>query len=234
MHLFEGHYTIGFVGLAVTVAAFHLAIPQLKINQRTLNVARKWLVPPKCRGDFDVLAGEPIWRGHSVKTLLEHVTLAHYNRAELINWKMDDDTYRRFVLSPLIDSGSREELSWRRLLWENFHPRVRREQSPESAAKIVARYLREQVTISPDALHGLGVESIWKLHVADAAGFERIYVAAWRSVGIPARFDSSGHTEFWAGDQWVSAPRPLISSLTQASVLWRFSLRCLLCKASRK
>ena len=36
-----------------------------------------------------------------MKTLLEHVELANYNRG-LVNWKVDEQVYREFVLSAQI------------------------------------------------------------------------------------------------------------------------------------
>jgi hypothetical protein len=57
--------------------------------------------------------------------LLEHVELAHYN-PEHINWKLDEQVYPEFVLSAQIDPGADGDLNWRRPLWENFYPRIRR------------------------------------------------------------------------------------------------------------
>jgi len=50
------------------------------------------------------------------------------------------------------------------------------------------------------------VPLIWLKQTADEAGFEIIYVAALRSVGVPARLDSNSHAEFWDGNKWQSAP----------------------------
>ena len=61
---------------------------------------------------------------------------------------MDDELYRDFVLSPVITGKSDEQLNWRRLLWEEFYPRIRHESSPEEAANIVLKHLRERVVIS--------------------------------------------------------------------------------------
>jgi hypothetical protein len=163
--------------------------------------------------DFEILSANPIWQGKPLKSLLEHVELANYNRNELINWKVDDQIYNEFVLSPIIDAASTGELNWRRPLWENFYPRIRKENSPETAAEIVVRFLRERVTItahlnSPQP----GIESIWKHQITDEKGFDIIYVAALRSVGVGARLNVSGQAEFWTGQKWQNAPRPLASS----------------------
>ena len=45
--------------------------------------------------------------------------------------------------------------------------------------------------------------------MTDMAGFERIYVAALRSVGIAAQLGAQGQAEVWTGAVWQVAPRPL-------------------------
>ena len=158
--------------------------------------------------------------------MLEHVELAGYNR-ELINWRVDETNYQDFVLSSTIEpstlnpvkergphgalrSQPSTALNWRRPLWEEFYPSIRHESSPEDAAKIVVRHLRERVTIAalPDLPHD--VPEIWLKQITDEAGFEIIYVAALRSVGVPARLDPHQETEFWDGDKWRAAPRPSV------------------------
>ena len=92
------------VAAALGQTALHLVPPCLPVGDRTLSIARKHLVQAGERSDFEYLAAAPLWRGQSLKTLLEHVELAHYNR-ELVNWKLDDQVYREFVLSPIIAEG---------------------------------------------------------------------------------------------------------------------------------
>jgi predicted esterase len=131
---------------ALALTGLHVIAPRLPISKRTLAVARKHRVPPGQQSDFEFLAAKPCWPGKPLKTLPEHVELANYNR-ELINWKLDEPVYQQFVLSPEIDPALDGDLNWRRALWENFYPRIRREQGPEAAAEIVVRFLRERVTI---------------------------------------------------------------------------------------
>jgi hypothetical protein len=52
-------------------------------------------------------------------------------------------------------------LNWRRPFWEESYPRIRHESSPEDATKIVARHLRERVTIAtlPNPPHD--IPTIW-------------------------------------------------------------------------
>jgi len=54
------------------------------------------------------------------------------------------------------------------------------------------------------------IPEIWLRQLTDAAGFQIIYVAALRSVGVPARLDSRQQAEFWTGSQWQPAPAPAI------------------------
>lgn len=59
------------------------------------------------------------------------------------------------------------------------------------------------------------VETAWRRQMTNAKGFERIYVAALRSVGVPARLNPQGRAEFWTPTGWQSAPRPLIESFVK-------------------
>lgn len=199
---------------ALALTALHLLTPQFQINDITMNVAREFLMQPKQRTDFEYLATQPIWRGQRLQNLLAHVELAGYNR-ELVNWQLDDKTYQDFVLSPVINlSTANSQLptsfNWRRPLWEEFYPRIRHETSPEDAANIVVRHLRERVTIAdlPNLPHD--VPTIWLRQITDETGFKTIYVAALRSIGVPARLDLNGHAEFWDGDKWQIAPQPSV------------------------
>jgi hypothetical protein len=193
--------------LAGGLTALHLVTPQLAITERTLAITRNHLLTPKARADFDYLAAQAGWSGQPVRTLRQHAELANYNR-DLVGWKLDDELYREFVLNPFIDSASGAELHWRRELWESFYPRIRRETSLPAAAEIVGRYLGERVKISTGNRTPGGVVSIWQSQTTDARGFETIYVAALRSVGIPARLSPSGKAEFWNGAEWLPAPGP--------------------------
>jgi predicted esterase len=211
-----GRYEIAFRWLVVLLAtwalvetAIHLVPPYFSVNERTLAVARKFLVQPKKRADFEYLAVQSIWQGEKLKTLLEHVELANYNR-DLINWQLDDKIYQDYVLSPVITGDSKEQLNWRRSLWEEFYPHIRHESSPEDAARIVVRHLRERATITtlPNLPHD--APNIWLKQITDEAGFEIICVAALRSVGVPARLDTKNHAELWDGNKWQTTPEPSI------------------------
>jgi hypothetical protein len=205
------------VTAALGQTALHLVPPRLAITPRTLAIARKHLVQPKERSDFEFLAAKPFWPGKRLKILLEHVELANYNR-ELINWKLDDQIYRDYVLSPEIDPAADGDMNWRRPLWENFYPRIRKENSPEDAAEIIVRFLRERVTIAEGDRFPLEIADIWQRQITNARGFEAVYVAALRSAGVPGRLDSRHRAEFWTGARWQAAPRPLLEAWAAASV----------------
>ena len=194
---------------ALMETALHLALPHFRVSERTLAMARKFLVEPKERADFEALAGQPIWRGQKLGILLGQVELVNYNR-ELINWQLDDKMYRDYVLSPTIKFST--DFDWRRPLWEEFYPRIRHESSTGSAAQVVVRHLRERVTIADIPNPPREVSLIWRRQITDEAGFEIIYVAALRSVGVPARLDANGRAEFWEGSQWSAAPGPAMVS----------------------
>jgi hypothetical protein len=207
---------------ALALTAVHLVTPHFSVNDQTLALSRRFLVQPEERADFKYLATQPIWHDQKLQVLLTHVELAAYNR-ELINWQLDDKTYRDYVLSPIIEPSILSSLSghngattdhlstglnWRRPLWEEFYPRIRRENSTEDAARIVVRHLRERVTIAdvPNLPHD--VPTIWLRQITGETGFEIIYVAALRSVGVPARLNSQHRVEFWDGTKWKIAPPP--------------------------
>jgi len=196
---------------ALAESALHLVPPDFSVSNATLSIARRYLVQSKQRNDFESLATRPIWQGEKLKTLLEHVELAGYNR-ELINWHLDDKIYRDYVLSPVITAHTGEQLNWRRQLWEEFYPRIRHESSPEAAAAIVARHLRERLTIAPDYPKQSGVETMWRHQIVNQEDFEIIYTAALRSVGVPARLNAANRTEFWDGKNWQPAPCPVLET----------------------
>jgi transglutaminase-like putative cysteine protease len=117
-----------------------------------------------------------------------------------------------YMLSPVITGNSGEQLNWRRPLWEEFYPRIRHESSPEAAARIVVRHLRERVTIAPDYPRQPDVQTTWHRQIMNPDDFEVIYTAALRSVGVPAQLDAGKRAEFWDGKDWQPAPRPVLET----------------------
>ncbi len=204
-------FAIVFFATSLVNAAIHLAVPYFSVSDNILMLARKYLVKGKINADFEFLATQSIWREQKLKTLLGHTELAGYNRA-LINWQVDNETYRNWVLSPIITGKPGEKPNWQRLLWEEFYPRVRREHSPEDAATIVARHLRERITIVSVWPASSDVSTIWLQQLTDLSGFQIIYVAALRSIGVPARLDTHGDAEYFDGNAWNKAPAPAITN----------------------
>ncbi|HAO79147.1 MAG TPA: hypothetical protein DCQ92_09260 [Verrucomicrobia subdivision 3 bacterium] len=205
------HWLAGILAvLAAAQTTVYLGTPFLPVGDGTLAIARHCLIQRNESGDFEFLSANAVWRGKQLKVLLEHVRLANYNR-QLINWKLDDKMYQDFVLSPVIAGDTNEQLDWRRPLREEFYLRTRHESSPEDAAKIVMKHLRERVTIATLPNPPQDVPGIWLKQITDATGFEIIYVAALRSVGVPARLDSNNHAEFWDGNKWQTAPAPSVT-----------------------
>ena len=115
--------------------------------------------------------------------------------------------YRDFVLSPWVEPG-RVEAGWRRTLWEYFWPRVQRSATPDAAARIVVRELRTRVAVGSIAPGGNGIGDAWRQRCTDERGFEALYVAALRAVGIAARRAESGTIELWRDNRWIPAPVP--------------------------
>jgi pimeloyl-ACP methyl ester carboxylesterase len=196
---------------ALAETAIHLVSPRFSVSSTTLSIARRLLVQPKERTDFEFLAGQSTWHGEKLKTLLENAELAGYNRG-LSNWRLSDKIYRDYVLSPAITGSSTEEFNWRRMLWEEFYPRIRHESLPRDASRIVVHHLRERLTISRLANPFHNVQDIWLKQITDEIGFEIIYVAALRSVGVPARLDLSGRAEFYDDNKWQLAPQPSVTN----------------------
>ena len=193
-----------------------LAIRPVFMVERTGNHAwtEVWIPEAKQWRAYD---GGPVRRaneagmGKRLGALLDHVELADLQRKQFYP-KVDKSTFQTYVLSPGIDRLPLTEIDWRRPLWEHFYPRVRSEHDPLAAAQTIIRSLRERVGISPDYPYRVGVETIWTQGMTDATGFERIYVAALRSVGIAAQLGAKAQAEIWTGTAWQPAPRPFTLS----------------------
>lgn len=196
---------------ALGETALQVVLPRVPASPAALRMARGHLVPPKQIADFDWLASQPAWASKKVKTLLENVDLANYNR-ELVDWKVGEAEYREFVLSPLIGPAFDGQLAWRRPLWESLYPRIRGQPGGEAVAAIVVRHLRARVTVREGVAPPATIEQVWRRQCADEHGFEAVYVAALRSVGVPARLDGSGRAELCDGSSWKPAPRPVVEA----------------------
>lgn len=203
---------VAFVALGQTF--LQLGLPSRAVAPETLSLARVLSVRQELREDFDFLAKDSGWAGKPLRSLLQHVELASLQRKEFYD-NLSPEMYRQFVLAPTIGADGTGEWGWRRQLWEAFYPRVRRESDPVEAARIVVRFLRERMSISRRHAPGIGIEAAWQLGLTDSAGFEETCVAALRAVGIAARLDDRGRAVLWTGNEWTSAPQPLVRDAFQ-------------------
>jgi len=197
--------------VATMVSAAHLALPILRATPTTLKLARQWCVRPELRADFDWLAQRPGASKCRIRDLLEHLNLASLQRGQFVG-ALPEIEWREFVLSPWIE-GTDEDITWRRELWETLQPRVRRETDAEQAATIVARQLCLRTRFIPESHHTKDPRLIWETGVGSRDDFDLIYLAALRSVGIPARRKTDGACEIFNGQTWTPAPRPPLSFL---------------------
>lgn len=136
----------------------------------------------------------------------EHVRLAQRQRSQFYE-NIDSETFSNYVLNPVISASSGTR--WRRMLWRTTYPHVRNSRDAVLAARTMVAYLRSRVTVVRGAIRG-SVEDAWRSGITDTQGFEALYVAALRAVGIAARLDATDNAELLAGQTWVPAPRPLI------------------------
>ena len=127
---------------------------------------------------------------------------------------IEKEFWRKCVLSPVIGGKLSGEASWRRPLWSNFYPRVRSYTEPVSAAKNIARTLREQVGVTSGLSNHAGILASWEAQAANEDDWERLYVAALRSATIAARLGEDGRAEVWTGSAWLPAPCPIVWSWT--------------------
>jgi len=198
--------------MAIIAIIFYFGWPNLNASPTAIQVARDWISSPSARAEVAYLSDLNIWKSHSVCTVLEHAELPNF-RGPYLYQNLEISIFQDYIVSPVIDDISLDELNWRRLLWENFYPRVRNETTPVSAAQVVVRFLRERVSIHPYYIQNTGIETIWREQVTNAAGWERIYVAALRSAGVAARLNGHHQAEIWTGFEWQLAPRPTIETM---------------------
>jgi len=198
----------------ISLFAVCVIATQLEANGVDVYIVSKTLVPPSQRNAFMHLASITLSEGNSLYTLLNYFKLANYDRS-LSNWKLKDNDFDDFVLSPCLDNKQQMQLCWRQHLWELLYPRIKHVQTEEQAATIIVRYLRERITITTEAKRPTEYDlvDIFNSQLIDKNGFSMIYVAALRSVGIPAKLNDSGQALFFYKNSWTIAPEPDILSL---------------------
>jgi len=192
--------------IAIGLTGFHLGVPQLGISDRSISIVRNHLVLPHQATDFDFLASKPIWSEMKLQTLLTHVELANYTR-QLVNWKLDDETYRQHVLSPEIEPRVDRDLNWRRDLWEYFYPRIRQVTDIPFAVETITKQLKARFSQSPvsESNPPRPILDVWRSRNQPISQFEleALTVAALRSSGIPARLNGGEKPEYWNGSEWM-------------------------------
>lgn len=205
---------------ALGLTGLHLFTTQFPTSERTLALARRFLLQPEERADFEFLAAQPIWAGQKLNHLLTHVQLAHYTRG-LVNWKLDEPLYREFVLSPEIvrPAAAGHEaatgLNWRRELWEYFYPRIRKANTLDEATTMITvrleRRMKSGATSTGAAPRPL--TEIWRHPEQPLTSDESalLTVAAFRSAGIPARLNSTSAVEYWDGERWNESKKPAVA-----------------------
>jgi hypothetical protein len=195
---------------AVAIILTCTILPRMPASPTAASLARDLLVRPGWAADFDFLTAQCGDR-ERLGTLLTHIGLARLQRKQFYR-EMDQSIYDDFVLSPRIDELPLQENNWRRPLWEHFYPLIRNDHDPSLAARVLVRALRQRVGIDSSYCSRVGVETIWTQGMTDTRGFQLIYVAVLRSVGIGARLDGSKRAELWDGQSWQPAPTPLIQT----------------------
>jgi hypothetical protein len=208
----------GFTAVALAVAlwasletAFYLGLHRFPVSPRVNSLARRALVAKTSTSDFDFLVRDPGWQTKPLRLMLEHIQLAALQQRQFYS-NLDNSMFQEFVLSPRLTPDAPLEWDWRRTLWEACYPRVRKESNPLVAARVIARFLRERVGIDPAARTNAGIQTSWRLGLADREGFEHLYAAALRSVGIAARINTADRAEYWNGQAWSQAPPPLVEA----------------------
>jgi len=77
------------------------------------------------------------------------------------------------------------------------------------------RHLALRVRVLDEMADRGGPRKIWSRGMSDRVGFEQLYIAALRSVGVPARLGGDSRAHFWDGVEWQGAPRPFSEVLAQ-------------------
>ncbi|MDW7980203.1 MAG: O-antigen ligase family protein [Verrucomicrobiales bacterium] len=197
--------------LACAVTVTKVVLSLLPLTRHTAQIARTVLVEPQLRSEFDWMLGQLWGMKTRVGQVVDWVRLADLQRG-LVKPGPDEAVYRSYVLSPDIGDG-RPAINWRRPLWEYFFPRVRKESDRWMVTKTLARELRARVTISTSEGVPEDIVGAWRRQMTTPSGFEKLYVAALRAVGVPARLNENGQTEYWADSAWEPAPRPLVHTV---------------------
>jgi hypothetical protein len=195
--------------IAVAVTGLNLLVPELSVNEVTLSIARNVLLRSR-EEDINFLAQQKSIGKVKLRQWLQNVQLANLQRYQFYS-SLEKDLFQQYILSLRIDSQTSEWNS-RKELWEYFQPRIRKQHNPLTGAETVLEYLLMRVGIDSSCGENQDVDTLWIQKMASEGGFQRIYVAALRSIGIAARLDGSHQAEIWTGQAWAPAPRSPVTS----------------------
>ena len=195
---------------ALGVTSLNLLVPELNVNEFSLSMAKSFLLRSRAE-DISFLGQQKAAGEIKLKTLLQDAQLANLQRHQFYT-SLENGLFQQYILSPQIDS---QAPAWnsRKELWEYFQPRIRKQHDPMLGAKIIVDYLLERVGIDSSYSADQDVDTVWIQKMASEGGFQRIYVAALRSVGIATRLNDLNQAELWTGQAWTAAPRPPITSI---------------------
>jgi hypothetical protein len=195
--------------LALSATALNLGLLMLRPGPVTEPLAARVMVSQGQENDFKWLTRNTSAPTPTVAALVDWVRLCDLQKRAYYQ-NLDHATYRNFVLSGFIATNCPTRLDWRRPLWEATCPRIKGLSDPTLAATLVAQFLRSRITVLPDLEGPAGVAAMWDMQITNVRGFERIYIAALRSIGIAARLSQTDKAEFWTGTCWREAPPPVL------------------------
>lgn len=195
----------GMTLVAAMVSGFQLDIRHRPATAANLARAERWAVRAELQADFGWLRARAVEPSGRVGEWLDAVELAELQRRQFYP-ALPQALFRECMLAPEV--GGTGGVAVRRTLWTYFAPRVRKERELSAAAAIIVRELRTRVT-PLKGLASANLAAAWARGTAGLVDWERLYVVALRSCGIASRLNNQGRAEFWSGEQWSGAPRPL-------------------------
>jgi hypothetical protein len=144
--------------------------------------------------------------------LLEHVEYAHLAMAAF-KYRAPDSLFRNYILTYRI--SDEPVTAWRKLLYDRFAPMVRRTKSPADAARIVNRWVAENIHSMKRGFFGPMKSPELVLSSGSGTSEEIAVLAAaiLKSVGVPSRrvivpwlggqdYDASW-LEVWSDGKWL-------------------------------
>jgi hypothetical protein len=193
--------------IAILFTLIHVATPRMKVNKYSNYCARRFIIRKGLEKDFDYLINNLRIKQWTIGVVVSHIDLANLQKRHFYD-ELETTTFQKFLLSPQIDETPVGEYNWRRTFWESFYPLVHQVHDPIIADEMIVHSLRQRVGIDSSFCYKLGVETIWIQGMTDEIGFQRILVAALRSIGIAARLNLEHKAEFWTGREWASSSPP--------------------------